>query len=95
MDKIDELQAKVKELEQEKRIVELQLHVARLEAEIAALRAQPIYVPIPYPVYPEPNPWRNPWITWDNTDSTGKRPPSREYWVNECLSTSYSIEAAS
>ena len=69
MDKIDELQARVKELEQEKRIAELELQIARLGAEIAAFRARPVVSPLPYwyvwPSYPE-----YPTITWICGDTT-------------------------
>ena len=73
MDKIDELKARVAQLEQEKRIAELELQVVRLEAEIATLKAQPIYMPCPYPVYPDtahPYPWRWYDITWTTIDSS-------------------------
>lgn len=74
MDKIDELQAKVKELEQEKHIAELRLEIARLEAEVAEIKAKYPW----YPMYPwwYPNPWgQSPVITYTITSASSGTAP--------------------
>ena len=51
---------------------ELENQVKELEARVARLEARPVYIPQPYPVYPEPYPapyfpphYQGPW--WEAT----------------------------
>lgn len=61
-------------------IVVLRKRIDELAARVAALEAQRWIWPVPpYTPAPGDNPWRDPIVTWTDTDSTSAMP--RVTWV--------------